>query len=204
MKGCSDCCQLSWAQLDNSLTLTIFLMFRSRRFGWCLTTSLGNSRSPGNSVDVWCCRRASWQVWPTLSCCLAWHLDAGPGRPEKLASSDFNCSLSALNLITFSLALSNQSQWIFIMFFSVDPQTKFSSAVPVTPGRPSRAVSSSYLKTSSDTNRPKGSLVKRYLSKRLSNVAVSSKLCLSSGTCQYPFNDTEALHNWATILRLLL
>ena len=149
-----------------------------------LSTSSGNLLNRGSSVDPCRCQGASWQVWLTLI--LSGLTPSGVQVwPKKLASSHLSCSLSALNLIRFSLALSITRSKFSSCSFSVNP-------IPVTPGRPSRALSSSFWKTSWDTIRPKGSLVKRYLLKGLLNV-VSSEL--GSGSLVGHAN-TPSSHGW--------
>ena len=78
--------------------------------------------------------------------------------PKKLTSLHLNWSFSALNTMPFSCALFMRSIKFRSCSSSVDPYKNMSSVMPVTPLRPSRAVSSCRWKISCDTTKPNGSL----------------------------------------------
>ena len=61
--------------------------------------------------------------------------------PKKLAFFHWNCTLSSLNTTLFCCALSMSLVRFLSCSTSDDPYTNFSSAILVTPSRPSNAVS---------------------------------------------------------------
>ena len=142
-------------------------------------------------------------LWLLPCCCLA-----SPCQvqvcPKKRTSLHFNCSLSLLNTMPFCRASSIRLAKSLSCSYSVEPKTKVSSAMPVTPLRSSSADSSCFW----ETRRPKGSRVDQNLPKGVPNV-VRYELVSSRGTCQYPFLASTrvqnlALLNWVTTSLIVL
>ena len=122
--------------------------------------------------------------------------------PKKRTSLHLNCSFSSLNTMPFCPARSIRLAKFLSCSYSVESKMEESSAMSVTPLRPSSAESSCSWNTSWETIRPKGSRVNRNLPKGVPNV-VRYELGSSSGACQYPFLASTkvnnlALLNWVT------
>lgn len=124
--------------------------------------------------------------------------------PKKRTSLYFNCSFSILNTMPFCRASSIRLAKFLSCSYSVEPKTKVSSAMPVTPLRPSSSESSCFW----ETMRPKGSRVNRNVPKGIPNV-VKYEPGSSRGTCQYPILASTrvknlALLNWVTTSLIVL
>lgn len=142
-------------------------------------------------------------LWLLPYCCLASPCEVQV-CPKKRTSLHFNCSFSLLNTMPFCRASSIRLAKSLSCSYSVEPKTKVSSAMPVTPLRPTSAESSCFW----ETMRPKGSRVNRNLPKGVPNV-VRYELGSSRGTCQYPFLASTrvqnlALLNWVTTSLIVL
>ena len=146
-------CLTAWNALSCSGPHTngiSFFLSAHKGVQWLLPTGLGTCTSPGNSlswessIGPWHCPGVSWQVWLTLSCCLAWYFWVSRCAQKNFLSSHFNSNLSALNLVSLPLWPSPSITVDFHHVLSL--WTKLSSATPVMPGRPSWMVSSLLLK----------------------------------------------------------
>ena len=90
--------------------------------------------------------------------------------PKNWTSLHLNWTFSLLNTMPFCRARSMRLAKLRSCSFSVGPKTKVSSAIPVTPLRPSSAESSCFWNTSWATVRPKGRRKNRNLPKGVLNV----------------------------------